>query len=108
MHILFQNIRRAERTVPGLLFYIFMWFAGSDIEENNFAVPIGLGKPDWANPGLVKFSTSISDPVTSTSLNGGKLGPFVLFLTLLFRHFGGESISYSQTNWQDNFDLIRD
>ena len=31
------------------------------------------------------------------SLNGEKLG-----------HFGGESVSYSQTNWQESFDLIQD
>ena len=68
----------------------------------------GFSKPDQANPGLVKFSISISDPATSTSSNGGKLGLFVLFSTSQFRHFGRESVSYSQTNWQESFDLIRD
>ena len=41
------------------------------------------------------------------SLNGEKLGLFVWCSTLRSRRFGRESVSHSQTNWQESVDLIR-
>ena len=40
-------------------------------------------------------------------LNRENLGLYVLFSTLDLRHFGRESDSYSETNWQGSFDFIR-
>ena len=42
------------------------------------------------------------------SLHEEKPGPFVSFSTLRCRRFGRESVSYSDTNWQESFDLIHD
>ena len=39
-------------------------------------------------------------------LKEDKSAPFVWFSTLQWRRFGRESVSYSETNWQDSFDLI--
>ena len=49
-------------------------------------------------PGLVKCFISIYDAI--------RLGPFVWFPNLQCRRFGsGESVSYSETNWQESFAL---
>ena len=41
-------------------------------------------------------------------LNEERPGSFVWFLTSQCRRFGRESVSYSETNWQESFDLIGD
>ena len=43
-------------------------------------------KPDQANPGLVKFFISISDPATNTSSNGENLVAFVDYPRLILRN----------------------
>ena len=56
-------------------------------------------------------TSAISDPATSTSLNRGKQGQFIVLSTLQCRPFGRESVSYSETNdtqRQESFDLTRD
>ena len=59
-----------------------------------------------ANPGLAKFFILIYDPANWRVQK--KPGPFVPFSTSRCRRFGRESVSYTDTNWQESFDLIHD
>ena len=61
-----------------------------------------FSKPNWANPGLLNFFISVSDPATSTSLNGEKLRTVRLVFNIVEQAFDRES------NWRGRFDLIRD
>ena len=47
------------------------------------------------------------EPANWMSLNEAKAGPFVCFSTVQCKRFGTESVSYSETSWQESFDLPR-